>query len=51
VEGAFHDITGLALFVVAFVMMVAFDGLVGVAIGIGRRLRRRPGTRLTASPT
>ena len=41
VEGILHDVTGIALFIVAMVLMFLFDGFLSLAIALIRRLRRQ----------
>ena len=38
IDGFIHDFTGIALFVMAIILMFLADGLVGVLFAIGRRL-------------
>jgi exosortase B len=39
-EGTLHDLTGIALFVVAVVLMFMFDGLIGLVGGFTSKMRR-----------
>jgi exosortase len=41
VEGWIHDATGFALFIVAFAIIIIFDGLLSLGIAVSRRLRPR----------
>jgi exosortase B len=41
VEGILHDVTGIALFIVAIVLMFLFDGLLSIGATFLRRLRRQ----------
>lgn len=41
IDGVLHDFTGIALFVVAIVLMFATDGLLSALVSIGRKLRPR----------
>lgn len=41
IEGFFHDATGIALFVVALLLVFIWDGLLGLAMGVARLTRRR----------
>ena len=41
VEGILHDVTGIALFIVAIVLMFLFDGLLSLGATFLRRLRRQ----------
>jgi exosortase B len=45
IEGAIHDLTGIALFVVAVALMLACDGLISV---VGRALQRKPASKAAA---
>jgi exosortase B len=36
IEGAYHELTGIALFAVALVLLLALDSLIGVALAVGR---------------
>jgi exosortase B len=38
IEGPYHELTGMALFAVALVLLLLLDALIGVALAIGRRL-------------
>jgi exosortase B len=42
IEGPLHDLTGIALFVVAVVLMFLCDGLISVFGGLIKRLRSKP---------
>ena len=39
VEGPYHELTGIALFAVAVVLLLLLDGLIGGALAIGRGLK------------
>jgi exosortase len=40
IEGSFHELTGMALFAVAFILFFVLDGLIGGAIALSRIARR-----------
>lgn len=40
IEGVVHDLTGISLFVVALLLLLAFDGCLGIARGLVMRSRR-----------
>jgi exosortase B len=42
IEGPLHDLTGMALFVVAVVLMFLCDGFIGLCTGLIRRFRASP---------
>jgi exosortase B len=44
IEGFIHDLTGIALFIVAVALMLASDGLISV---IGRAMQRKPSPKAT----
>jgi exosortase B len=46
IEGVIHDLTGIALFIVAVALMLASDGLISV---IGRAVQRKPSKATPAS--
>ena len=41
IEGAVHDLTGISLFVVALLLLFAFDGFLGVVRGLVMKSRRK----------
>jgi exosortase B len=41
IEGAIHEFTGLALFVVAFAIMLVVDGALGLLFALGNRIGQR----------
>ena len=45
IEGAIHDLTGIALFIVAVALMLACDGLISV---VGRAVRKKPASKVAA---
>ena len=45
IEGAIHDLTGIALFIVAVALMLACDGLISV---VGRAVWKKPASKVAA---
>jgi exosortase B len=45
IEGPLHDLTGIALFIVAIVLMFVCDGFISLCGGLIRRLRSSPRSR------
>jgi exosortase len=39
IEGAYHELTGIALFAVALMLLLALDSLIGVALAVGRGVK------------
>jgi exosortase B len=48
-EGTVHDLTGIGLFIVAVLLLFAFDGLLGVFGSLIERVRRKPSSPIVAA--
>ena len=49
IEGPLHDLTGIALFIVAVLLMVLCDGLISLCAGFIRRVRSSPRSLTTTT--